>query len=124
MARPKLNRLISVLPEATYFKPRGLPLTSLKEVRLTVEELEALRLADMEGLDGAEASRLMGVSRHTFGRVLKSARRTVAEALVVGKALCIEGGNWAFNGQTVSECRRAEKICPSCVGFDKKEEKE
>ena len=95
MPRPRNCRYVSCRPCVTYFKPRGIPLTELRETRLTVEGLEALRLADMEGLTTGAAAERMRVSRHTFGRTLAEARRAVAEALVRGMALRIEGGNYA-----------------------------
>lgn len=96
MPRPKRERYVNSTPTVTYFKPRGVPLVNLEEVRLTVEGLEAIRLADELCLTQAEAAEAMGVSRHTFGRVLAEARRSVALALVHGRALRIEGGNWVF----------------------------
>ena len=95
MTRPPKPRWVEFTPEVTSFKPQGVPLRFLEEVHLTVEELEALRLKDWEGLEGEEAAQRMQVSRPTFQRVLESARRKVAEALVGGKALRIEGGNFA-----------------------------
>ena len=99
MPRPKHCRHVSNTPSVTYFKPKGIPITALEEVRLSVEELEALRLADLEGLTAIEAAERMRVSRHTFGRTLAAARRVVATALCCGHALRIEGGNY-----TVSRC--------------------
>ena len=95
MTRPRQCRYVRQDPHATYFKPRGIPLSELKETALSVEGLEALRLADLEGLNGTEAAARMQVSRHTFGRVLREARRAVAEALAHGRALRIEGGSYA-----------------------------
>ncbi len=92
MARPKCKRLVTGLPEANYFKPRGIPLYQLEEIVLTVDEFEAIRLADCEGLYHEEAAEKMGISRQTFGRVIESARKKVAQALTKGKALKIEGG--------------------------------
>ena len=110
MPRPKQERQVALNPEVTYFKPRGVPLMHLEEVCLPLEGLEALRLADLEGLSQAEAAASMGVSRHTFGRVLASARRNVAQALVGGRALRIEGGHWVFNGPHPPEfCGRGPK---------------
>ena len=80
------------MPEITYFKPAGVPLFELEEVVLTVDELEALRLADDESMYQQEAADKMGVSRQTFGRIVQSARKKVAEALTQGKAIKIEGG--------------------------------
>ena len=90
--RPKSFRSIGSQPDVTYFKPRGIPLTELEEVILTVDEFEAVRLADHDGLYQEEAAVRMNISRPTFGRILGLAHRKIAEALVQGKALKIEGG--------------------------------
>ncbi len=82
------------MPGVTYFKPRGIPMRLLEEVRLSVDELEALRLKDLLGLEQEEAAREMAVSRQTFQRIQDEAHRKVAEALVTGKALEIEGGDY------------------------------
>jgi len=66
----------------------------IEEVRLTIDQMEAIRLADLEGLSQEEAGRRMGVSRATFGRIVQRARGIVAEALVHGKAILLEGGNY------------------------------
>jgi len=75
------------------FKPAGVPASTLEEVVLSLDEFEALRLADLEGLYQEQAAERMQVSRQTFGRTVEAARKKVAEALVLGKALRIEGGN-------------------------------
>ena len=95
MARPRLCRNVSGTPKATYFKPRGVPLSDLGEAYLTVEGLEALRLSDLESLTTSEAAARLGVSRHTFGRILSEARRVVSDALVNALALRIEGGEYS-----------------------------
>ena len=95
MPRPRNCRYVERKPCVTYFKPRGIPMTELTQAVLTVEGLEALRLADLEGLTTGEGAERMRVSRHTFGRTLGEARRAVADALVNGRALCIEGGTYA-----------------------------
>jgi predicted DNA-binding protein (UPF0251 family) len=77
-------------PNVFYFKPRGVPLTLLEENFLGLDELEAIRLADHEGLYHEEAAARMNISRPTFGRILNQARRKVAEAIIKGKALKIE----------------------------------
>jgi len=92
MPRPRQCRRVAQLPQATYYKPRGVPMRMLQQVALTVDELEALRLADLEGLYQEEAAGRMNVSRQTFGRIVEAARKKVADALVNGKALSIEGG--------------------------------
>jgi predicted DNA-binding protein (UPF0251 family) len=80
------------MPPQTYFKPRGVPVAQLDEIRLSVDELESLRLADLEGLYHEYAAARMNVSRATFGRIVEAARKKVAEVLVKGQALRIEGG--------------------------------
>jgi len=92
MVRPQIPRIIRRFPGAVYYKPRGIPLRMLVEVVLGFDELEALRLADCEGLSHEEVGKRMNVSRSTAGRILESAHRKVADALVMGKALRIEGG--------------------------------
>ena len=96
MPRPIKCRLVSALPEADYFKPAGIPLRELSEVSLSIEEAEALRLKDLEELEQEPAAEKMGISRSTFQRILSSARRKVADALLNGKAIRIVGGNYTM----------------------------
>ena len=90
MSRPKKCRCVACKLNAYYFKPRGIPLVELQEISLLMDEVEALRLADLEGLYHEEAAGKMEVSRATFGRILDGARCKMAEALLKGKALKIE----------------------------------
>ncbi|MBN1644291.1 MAG: DUF134 domain-containing protein [Dehalococcoidales bacterium] len=94
MARPFKCRRVSFVPGVTYFKPAGIPLVSLGEIRLSLEEIEALRLKDIEGLEQEQGAEMMNISRPTFQRVLVSARKKVTDALLNGKAIKIEGGNF------------------------------
>ncbi|MGL4667177.1 MAG: DUF134 domain-containing protein [Saezia sp.] len=87
MARPCKFRHIEMTPTATYFKPRGIPMRELEEVILELDELEALRLADLDGLYQADAAVKMNVSRQTFANIVTRARHKVAQALIYGKAL-------------------------------------
>ena len=96
MPRPKKPRFVSGYPTLTAFIPQGVPISG--EVLLSVEELEAIRLSDFEGLDQEAAANLVEVSRQTYGRILAHARSIISEALVTGKALKIEGGNYEFRG--------------------------
>ena len=96
MPRPKKPRFVSGYPTLTAFIPEGVPVTG--EVFLSVEELEAIRLSDFESLDQESAANLMEVSRQTYGRILAHARSIISEALVTGKALKIEGGDYEFRG--------------------------
>ena len=97
MPRPKKCRFIQLEPNVTYFKPRGIPLVELEEVNLTFEEFEALRLHDVENLKEEKACKKMKISRTTFHRILISAQKKVAQALVFGKAIRIEGGDYKIN---------------------------
>jgi predicted DNA-binding protein (UPF0251 family) len=90
MSRPKKDRCVMCKPNALYFKPRGIPLVNLEEVDLSLDELEAIRLADYEGLYHEQAAEKMNISRPTFGRIIGEARRKIAEAVLEGKALRIE----------------------------------
>ncbi|MEW6002771.1 MAG: DUF134 domain-containing protein [Nitrospirota bacterium] len=90
MSRPKKYRCVRCRPDATYFKPRGIPLVELEEVAITIDELEAIRLADYEGLYHVDAAKRMKISRQTFGRILNEGHKKVAECLIRGKALRIE----------------------------------
>ena len=92
MGRPPCCRRILAAPATAVFKPAGVPLRALETVALSLDGFEALRLADLEGLYQEEAAARMGISRATFGRIVEAARRAVAEALVMGKQLRIEGG--------------------------------
>jgi len=90
MVRPLKPRLIKFNPNVTYFKPRAIPLSELEEVRLSIDEIEAVRLKDMEGLDQEKAAEKMGISQSTFQRILARARNKIAQALVEGRAIRIE----------------------------------
>ncbi len=92
MSRPCCCRRVAGVPRCALFKPAGVPAASLEKVVLKVDELEAIRLTDLEGLYQEEAASRMRVSRQTLARIVESARKKVAEALVQGKALQIEGG--------------------------------
>ena len=94
MPRPPKWRRVGFVPEIRYFKPAGVPAPSLQEVVLSVEEAEAIRLKDLEGLEQEECAQRMRISRPTFHRVLESARGKVADALLHGKAIRIHGGNF------------------------------
>lgn len=106
MPRNPKRRRVSFLPHCTFFKPAGIPLKQLQEEHILVEELEAIRLKDLEGLEQEACAERMGISRPTFQRVILSARQKLARALVEGKAIRIEGGNYSFSGITgPGECR-------------------
>jgi len=89
--RPFRCRRITSEAVVKYFKPRGIPLFELEEVSLSPDELDAIRLADFDGLYQADAAEKMDISRQTFGNIISSAHKKVADALLNGKAICIEG---------------------------------
>ncbi|MDD4027252.1 MAG: DUF134 domain-containing protein [Candidatus Shapirobacteria bacterium] len=89
MTRPKKNRCLRFNPEVLYFKPRGIPLSTLEEEELFHDELEALKLHDVDGLDQIEAAKKMNVSQPTFGRILDKAYKKIATAIIKGKAIKI-----------------------------------
>ena len=94
MVRPRRCRRIGFRPEVNYFKPAGIRLIELEESTLTMEELESIRLKDVLNLEQSEAAKKMDISQPTFHRLLNEARKKIADALVNGKAIKIEGGNF------------------------------
>ena len=92
MPRPCKCRHIRCKPDTNYFKPRGIPLDMLEEVNLALDDIEAVRLADWEGLYQEDAAREMNISRQTFGNIINSAHKKIADVLLNAKALKIEGG--------------------------------
>ena len=128
MARPKCCRRVSQQPACAVFKPVGAPFSTLEEVVLTMDEFEALRLADLEGLHHEQAAERMNVSRQTFGRIVEAARRKVAQVLVGGLALRVEGGMVQMTEQRTflcDQCRHTWSVpygtgrpgeCPACKG--------
>ncbi len=105
MARePKCRRVESV-PKVTVFKPSGIPRSTLEEVIVKIEELEAIRLKDLLGLEQEECAKHMGISRPTFQRILLEVREKIASALIEGKAIRFGGGNYCLGQE---HCRRLE----------------
>ena len=127
MARPLKKRRVGCKPEANYFKPRGIPVADLDEVVLTLDELEAIRLADLEECYQEKAAEQMDVSRQTFGNIIRSAHKKIAVALVRGKALKIQGGIFTMIEKLFQcdDCRHEWSVpygtgrpkgCPQCSG--------
>lgn len=106
MARPKKFRRVEFFPNDSYFVPWGKPRCEIKETILKVEELEAMRLKDIEGLTQEECAEKMKVSRQTFQNIIDSARKNVAIALTEGRAIKIDGGHY-----TTINCKF---ICRDC----------
>lgn len=123
MPRPFKPRRISAMPRYTYFKPTGIPMPLLDEIVLTVDEVEALRLKDIEKLEQHECAARMNIAQSTLQRILVSAREKMTRAIIEGKALRIHGGPYALEGeQTCPRCRRRRygagnqgiEACPEC----------
>lgn len=126
MSRPTKCRKIRFAPEILRFKPAAIPGKDLVEVTLTIDELEAIRLADLEGMYQEDAAREMDISRQTFGNILLSAHGKIADCMVNGKMLKIEGGVIEMADErsfTCFDCRHEWSVpfgtgrpseCPSC----------
>lgn len=104
MARPPCCRRVEGKPIVSVFKPAGVPMRGIGEVSMTLDEFEAVRLADLEGLYQELAASRMGVSRSTFSRIVDAAHRKIAEAIVNGKALKIEGGPAFGRARNRADC--------------------
>lgn len=131
MARPIKCRRVDSFPDVNYFKPAGIPLRDLEEVSLSVEEAEAIRLKDMEGLEQEQGAEKMNISRPTFQRILASARKKIADVVLNGKALRIEGGHYEM-APRLFKCGKGHEwyvpyeiavvetpsVCPSCGSLE------
>lgn len=114
VGRPLHHRRVRSEPDIKLFKPVGTPGRLLGQCELTVDELEALRLADLESMYQEEAARRMQVSRQTFGRIISSAHQKVADALVHGKAILIKGGQVNMVKDPERMGAGGFCICPKC----------
>ena len=94
MPRPRRKRCIANRPVERFYKPQAVKMRNLEQVILSHDQLEALRLADVEGMEQVKAAKLMNISRSTFSRLLAEARTITATALTRGWALKIEGGDY------------------------------
>jgi len=127
MPRPPKCRRVESVPNITFFKPAGVPMGVLDEVILSVEEAEAIRLKDLECLEQQDGASRMNISRATFQRILTSARQKIADALLHGKAIRIEGGDfeiawhrfrcrngheWEVSSEVVAGS--TPEVCPTC----------
>ena len=109
MARPQKNRKICCPPRMNGFKPYGIPLYKIENIRLTFEEYESMRLVNYEMLSQEQAAEQMNVSRPTLTRIYNKAIKIIAKAFVEGKAIEIEGGNYEFDKDWY-RCRKCFKL--------------
>ncbi len=129
MVRPRRIRRIFFQPDVTYFKPAGIPMNNLQETILSFDELEAIRLIDSEGMEQSKAGKKMKISQSTLSRLLKTARKKLADAIITGRAIKIHGGNFKMAipvGRGLGAGRRAGRrmgsaagpggfcVCPNC----------
>ncbi|MBP2625879.1 MAG: hypothetical protein H6Q68_590 [Firmicutes bacterium] len=145
MVRPHKERRIEKLPPLTHYKPVGVPLHEIDEMILTIEEMEAIRLADIEQLDQAAAADSMEISRPTFHRIVNLAHQKIASALWQGQALRVDGGKFRIARQcqtdlshcfclncthkctvphAAGECCHDLLSCPTCQNFTASREKD
>ena len=123
MPRPFKNRKINGLFNSDCYKPNGIPMSMLAGVELSVDELEAMRLADLENMYQDAAAQKMGVSRQTFGNIIKNAHKKVADAIINGKALKIVSRGFSYS-DAIRCCRdcgliwrkavEQQATCPTC----------
>jgi len=118
------------MPYALFFKPVGVPRREMETITLTLDELESIRLADLEGKYQEEAAKVMNISRQTFGNILKSAHRKIADGLVNARAISIEGGVFEIHGERTFVCELCgyqwtqsfdtdnPGVCPECGSAD------
>ncbi|HGY54564.1 MAG TPA: DUF134 domain-containing protein [Caldithrix abyssi] len=124
MRGPYRKRRVQRPPQFSNFKPSGIPRKYLDSIELTVDEFEAIRLADYLQKEHAEAAEMMQISRPTFTRLIQQARRKLATAIIEGMELVIIGGNIDFE-HTLHRCHDcgeviqlpvdvSEEDCPGC----------
>ncbi len=125
MPRPKRERLICNPPQMQGFRPFGIPMDKIETVTLTFDEYESINLLDYKLMNQEQAAEKMNVSRPTLTRIYESARRTIAQAFIEGKAIVIEGGNVYFE-QDWFRCKKCFKLisgienhikCKNCSAF-------
>jgi len=121
LPRPIKPKLVKETPRVDYYKPRGIPVAHLEETVLRVEELESLRLVDLEGKYQEDAAREMGISRQTLQRMVTEARAKLIDAIYSGKALRIEGGAYILHeGAGRYRCGRCGEPLPPGQGKRRK----
>ncbi len=125
MPRRKRHRYVHQEPPISVYKPAGIPIKELDEILITLDEYEAMRLADFEGMNQREACEIMQISQSTFNRVLAAARKKIAQGIVEGHVLRIEGGRYILSdgsgGLQCTECgyrldmkKDDGRSCPKC----------
>ncbi len=122
MPRPRKLKFVDFNPNITYFKPQGVPLSTLDEVVLGLDEVEALRLFDIKKMSQADAANEMKIHQSTFQRTLVRAREKLSDALINGKAIKIHGGDIMPGGDRTGPQGKGPKTGRGlgyCSGSDK-----
>lgn len=114
--RKKILRKIGYIPEITYFKPAGIPLRNLQEEILSFDEVEAIRLSDLDDLDQEDAAQKMGISRITYLRILHNAHNKIAKSLIYGKAIQMKGGENSIIFNSGHRLKGGDVIMPNLDG--------
>jgi len=96
------------MPEFYSYKPVGIPVSGAEIINLTIDEFEAIRLTDYEDLYQEQAAERMGISRQTLGRIVESAHKKLADAIINGKVITIEGGNIELNKEKTHKCKKCK----------------
>jgi uncharacterized protein len=109
MTRPVCCRKIGCIPNVSDFKPQG-KAASLETVILSLDEFEAIKLADYEGQYQESAAKGMNISRQTFGRIIDTAHKKIADVLINGKSLKIEGGSVAIDAVPAATCKKCPQL--------------
>ncbi|MFD3155378.1 DUF134 domain-containing protein [Haloimpatiens sp. FM7330] len=127
MPRPRKWRKVGYVPTNNVFGPLQCGNSNREVINMEVEELESLRLMDLEGYDQIKCAQLMGIARSTFQRIYSSAKGKVADSIVNGKVLKIEGGNYTLNickmvckdcgyvwDESFENVNNEKVVCPKC----------
>lgn len=120
MPRPRLYRRVAFRPDVTYFKPAGISMNQLDEVIITFDELEAVRLKDLQEFDQKESAERMRISQPTFHRLLITARKKIADAIIHGKAIRVEGGTYKMSGGKGLGGPAINCVCSKCGHKERK----
>lgn len=117
MPRTEKDRIVHTPPLFSEFKPIGVPVHKLQELSLTLDEFEAFRLADYLNLSHAEGAEEMGISRSTFTRLIEKSRKKIADFIIDGRVLTIEGGNIHFRNNII-RCQKCGHMFKMSISLD------
>ncbi len=110
MSRPLKPRYVCELPKFNMFGPKGMRTRDLEKINMTIDELETIRLIDHEDMTQEEAAVQMNVARTTIQRIYVSARKKIADAIISGKVLLLEGGDYVLCEKDCRSCNKPEHM--------------